>query len=147
MSPKIGLHNLFLGHCKLITCPKWFLPKLSSFFFSPGQAPVWSIQLLLLPLFMSNFIGVVFARSLHYQFYVWYFHQLHYLLWCCNKFPVVLKLLILGVVEICWNTYPSTVESSGALALCHALMLGGLIHALFTMTNAAAATSIKAKRV
>ena len=96
---------------------------------------------------MCNFIGVAFARSLHYQFYVWYFHQLHYLLWCCNKFPVVLKLLILGVVEICWNTYPSTVESSAALALCHGLMLLGLVHSLFSMTQSAAAATIKTKSV
>ena len=39
-------------------------------------------QLFLLPLFTANLIGVALSRSLHYQFYVWYFHSLPYLLWC-----------------------------------------------------------------
>lgn len=43
-------------------------------------------------LFVSNFIGIVFARSLHFQFYVWYFHSLPYLLWHCTpNIPAPLK--------------------------------------------------------
>ncbi|KFV59923.1 Dol-P-Man:Man(5)GlcNAc(2)-PP-Dol alpha-1,3-mannosyltransferase, partial [Gavia stellata] len=53
-------------------------------------------------------------RSLHYQFYVWYFHTLPYLLWCTPtaKLAHMPKVLLLGVIELCWNTYPSTVRSS-----------------------------------
>jgi len=32
-------------------------------------------------LMTCNFIGVAFARTIHYQFYAWYFHSLPYLLW------------------------------------------------------------------
>ncbi|XP_072175177.1 dol-P-Man:Man(5)GlcNAc(2)-PP-Dol alpha-1,3-mannosyltransferase-like [Diadema setosum] len=38
----------------------------------------------------------------------------------------ILLLLILGVIEMCWNTYPSTSLSSGALHACHLLILLGL---------------------
>jgi alpha-1,3-mannosyltransferase len=31
-------------------------------------------------LFTSNLIGITFARSLHYQFHSWYFHQIPFLL-------------------------------------------------------------------
>lgn len=41
-------------------------------------------------LFTGNFIGVMFARSLHYQFLVWYFHTLPYLMWR-TKLPTYLK--------------------------------------------------------
>ncbi|XP_070560546.1 dol-P-Man:Man(5)GlcNAc(2)-PP-Dol alpha-1,3-mannosyltransferase-like [Ptychodera flava] len=75
-------------------------------------------------LFSSNFIGMCFSRSLHYQFYVWYFHTLHYLLWCTGL-PTVLKILTLGVIELCWNTYPSTNQSSAALHVCHLVLLVG----------------------
>nr|XP_054768759.1 dol-P-Man:Man(5)GlcNAc(2)-PP-Dol alpha-1,3-mannosyltransferase-like isoform X2 [Lytechinus pictus]XP_054768760.1 dol-P-Man:Man(5)GlcNAc(2)-PP-Dol alpha-1,3-mannosyltransferase-like isoform X3 [Lytechinus pictus] len=76
-------------------------------------------------LFTSNFVGMAFSRTLHYQFYVWYFHTLPYLLWSTD-YPDMIRLLILGVIELCWNTYPSTPLSSGALHCCHMAILIGL---------------------
>ncbi|XP_046417074.1 lethal(2)neighbour of tid protein [Neodiprion virginianus] len=84
-----------------------------------------SSQLFILPLFTANFIGIVFSRSLHYQFYVWYFHTLPYIVWC-TSYQTVTKIVILGVIELCWNTYPSTIFSSAALYICHIALLFSL---------------------
>ncbi|KAI8430021.1 hypothetical protein MSG28_000467 [Choristoneura fumiferana] len=82
-------------------------------------------QLFILPMFIVNFIGIVCARSLHYQFYSWYFHSLPYLLWSTN-YSVIFKFLILALIEFSWNTYPSTVLSSLLLHLCHLSILFGV---------------------
>ncbi|CAM2119316.1 unnamed protein product [Caretta caretta] len=76
-------------------------------------------------LFTSNFIGICCSRSLHYQFYVWYFHTLPYLLWCtpAGKLSHLLRVLILGLIELSWNTYPSTLCSSAFLHVCHGMIL------------------------
>lgn len=84
-----------------------------------------SVQLALLPIFLANFIGVVCARSLHYQFYVWYFHSLPYLVWYTN-YTFSLRLLLLGMIEFAWNTYPSTDVSSLMLHVAHAILLFGI---------------------
>ncbi|KAF0047023.1 hypothetical protein F2P81_000656 [Scophthalmus maximus] len=65
------------------------------------------------------------SRSLHYQFYVWYFHTLPYLLWSggVEKLAHLLRVLILGLIELSWNTYPSTNGSSAALHVCHLIIL------------------------
>lgn len=120
------LHILVL----LLCAQKWWRMATSYAKLRRADGPSFSAQLLVLPLFMSNFIGVVFARSLHYQFYVWYFHQLHYLLWCTGL-PAAAKLLVLGLVELCWNVYPSTAWSSLLLHSCHFVLLGGLLANLF----------------
>lgn len=41
-------------------------------------------------LFTSNLIGIIFARSLHYQFYSWYAQQMPFLAWR-TRYPWPLK--------------------------------------------------------
>lgn len=82
-------------------------------------------QLFILPMFIVNFIGVMCARSLHYQFYSWYFHSLPYLLWT-NNYSVIVRFLLLALIEMCWNTYPSTYLTSALLHVCHVTVLYGV---------------------
>ena len=66
------------------------------------------------------------TRSLHYQFYV-YYHHLHLLCWSARpRGWNALWLLVLGVIEMSWNTYPSTVASSALLHVCHVVIIAGL---------------------
>ena len=81
---------------------------------------------ILTTIFLSNFIGIVFARTLHYQFYVWYFHTLPYLLWHAKRIPIRLKLLLLVNIEVGFNVYPATSLSSSMLQLSHIIILVGL---------------------
>lgn len=93
-----------------------------------------SIQLAILPLFLANFIGIVCARSLHYQFYVWYFHSLPYLVWFTD-YNLSLKFLIMGLIEYAWNTYPSTNASSALLHISHVILLAGIGYKLLRAQN------------
>uniref|UniRef100_V9KC35 Dol-P-Man:Man(5)GlcNAc(2)-PP-Dol alpha-1,3-mannosyltransferase n=1 Tax=Callorhinchus milii TaxID=7868 RepID=V9KC35_CALMI len=96
-------------------------------------------------LFTSNFIGVCFSRSLHYQFYVWYFHTLPYLLWSTHVKNVahLFKVLILGLIELAWNTYPSTVYSSLALHTCHLIILLSLWYSYSDPEKSSSATELE----
>jgi alpha-1,3-mannosyltransferase len=94
------------------------------------------VQLALLPIFLINFIGVICARSLHYQFYVWYFHSLPYLSWFTD-YHNSFKILLLFLIEYCWNQYPSTIFSSVLLHICHGFLLVGVIKKLYRETRLA----------
>ncbi|CAL9023911.1 unnamed protein product [Prunus brigantina] len=76
-------------------------------------------------MFVGNFIGILCARSLHYQFYSWYFHSLPYLLWK-TPFPTLLRVMLFIGVEFCWNVYPSSLYSSALLLCLHLVILVGL---------------------
>lgn len=94
-----------------------------------GSEPTFTPTHIALVLFESNFIGVVFARSLHYQFYSWYFHTLPLLLWSCSRVPIAIKIAIMLAIEWCWNVYPSTPESSKIFIAVHLGVLALLFFA------------------
>jgi alpha-1,3-mannosyltransferase len=73
-------------------------------------------------IFASNFIGIAFARSLHYQFYCWYFFTLPFLLFQTNL-PNVLSVFIMGAIEYSFNVFPATAISSLILQLSHVILL------------------------
>ncbi|KAL2145340.1 hypothetical protein VTI28DRAFT_7409 [Corynascus sepedonium] len=62
----------------------------------------------------SNIVGLLFARSLHYQFYSYLAWTTPYLLWRSGVHPI-LQYLLWAIQEWAWNVYPSTSLSSGVV--------------------------------
>lgn len=77
---------------------------------------------MLLVVFTGNFIGIVCARTLHFQFYSWYFHTIPFLLWNM-KASTPLRLVLFGCIEVMWNVFPTQALSSAMLLFCHLLIL------------------------
>ncbi len=120
----VPMHKYFKSYAALKQLEKDVQPQLK---YNQQTVDMGSVtQLFLLPFFLSNFVGIVCSRSLHYQFYVWYYHTLPFLLWS-TTFSNRIRLLVLGLIELCWNTYPSTKLSSICLFLCHTSILTNLI--------------------
>ncbi|KAI3422242.1 hypothetical protein GPALN_012772 [Globodera pallida] len=97
---------------------------------------------ILFALFSSNLVGMAFARSLHYQFYCWYYHSIPYLLFSPLYSPnnqiahirdgkkltfsskqIAVRLAIMLGIEFCWNVFPSTSASSLLLHALHASVI------------------------
>lgn len=77
-------------------------------------------------LFTANAIGMLYARSLHYQFYSWTAWATPWLLAGGAKFEPAYVYLIWATQEWAWNTYPSTKQSSLAVVLMLALQARGV---------------------
>lgn len=83
-----------------------------------GTRPT-SPEQILSTLFVSNFIGICCSRTLHYQFYSWYYSALPYLLWRETPYPTPIRLLLLGSIEAAFLTFPATAVSSAVLQIAH----------------------------
>jgi alpha-1,3-mannosyltransferase len=73
-------------------------------------------------LFTSNFIGMVFARTLHYQFYLWYYHTIP-LLVVMSRLPRVVGLVLIVAIEVVFNVYPPRSTAALILSACHLALL------------------------
>jgi alpha-1,3-mannosyltransferase len=76
-------------------------------------------------LFSSNFIGIVFARTLHFQFYLWYFHTIP-LLVAMSSLPITIGIAVFAVIELVFNIYPPQSSAALALSASHLALLFGL---------------------
>ncbi|KAJ2800908.1 dolichyl-P-Man:Man(5)GlcNAc(2)-PP-dolichol alpha-1,3-mannosyltransferase [Coemansia guatemalensis] len=74
----------------------------------------------------ANFVGVVCARTLHYQFYAWYAHTLPFLLYR-SRLPLPAQLALWLAIEYAWNVYPSTIASSLLLLAAHCVILATIL--------------------
>lgn len=120
--------------------------QLPTFLFWGDAKRKMTTDYILLTLTTSNFIGIVFARTLHYQFYCWYYHSLPYLVWVSfssstatsvskggdGPLSIVIsdhvkKALVLMAVEYSFNKYPATPLSSFILQISHFIVLVRLL--------------------
>ncbi|KAG6004073.1 dolichyl-P-Man:Man(5)GlcNAc(2)-PP-dolichol alpha-1,3-mannosyltransferase [Claviceps maximensis] len=69
----------------------------------------------------ANAIGLLFARSLHYQFYAYIAWGTPFLLWRASPAFFPISFLLAAVQEAAWNTFPSTPLSS--IAVVNVLLL------------------------
>ncbi|KAK7337433.1 hypothetical protein VNO77_18008 [Canavalia gladiata] len=123
-----GLHNFL--HSRYVFMRLRFALFFSSSSQKFGKSSSSSIKILtkehiVTTMLVGNFIGIVCARSLHYQFYSWYFYSLPHLLWI-TPYPTLLRLILFVGVELCWNIYPSNSLSSVLLLCLHLIILLGL---------------------
>ncbi|KAI1081820.1 glycosyltransferase family 58 protein [Whalleya microplaca] len=97
--------------------------------FSPQEEPRVASQVtpeyITTAILSANVIGLLFARSLHYQFYSYLAWSTPYLLWRSGAHPVI-QYGLWALQEWAWNVFPSTSKSSsvvvGVLAATVALL-------------------------
>lgn len=85
-------------------------------------------EYILTTILTANVVGLLFARSLHYQFYAYLAWSTPYLLWRSGQHPVS-QYILWAVQEWAWNVFPSTNISSavvvGVMAITVALVWFG----------------------
>mmetsp|Transcript_20017 Transcript_20017/g.56738 ORF Transcript_20017/g.56738 Transcript_20017/m.56738 type:complete len:433 (-) Transcript_20017:100-1398(-) len=98
-------------------------------------------------LFVSNFIGICCARTLHYQFYCWYFPSLPFLLWTSGAHHFVVRPVLLLMIEMAYLTFPATPVSSMMLQVAHfAILLPNIFFGGEMMVEEVDATKAEGRR-
>lgn len=73
-------------------------------------------------LYSCNLIGIVWSRSLHYQFYAWFAWSIPSLL-SKTGLNVPMQVVLWVLQEWAWNVYPSTPASSAVVVLVPSIVL------------------------
>jgi alpha-1,3-mannosyltransferase len=82
-------------------------------------------EFVLTTIMTANSIGMLCARSLHYQFFSWTAWATPFLLWRAGFHPILL-VGIWAAQEWAWNVYPSTDISSAVVVGCLAATVAGV---------------------
>jgi alpha-1,3-mannosyltransferase len=93
-----------------------------------------SPEYIIYTMFVSNYVGIAFARTLHYQFYCWYYLSLPTMHWMTMgpmattislqaTIHVASSLIAIFGNEVAFNVFPATWLSSIVLQLSHAFLL------------------------
>lgn len=73
-------------------------------------------EFILTSLYTCNLIGILFARSAHYQFYSWFALSMPFLLHKTG-FHRPIQVVLWAAQEWAWNVYPSTPQSSAMVVV------------------------------
>lgn len=74
-------------------------------------------------LFEANLLGMIFSRTLHYQFLSWYSLSIPFLLLVDTKRSLLTAAMVYFGIEYCWNVFPSTFFSSFLLFILNISLL------------------------
>ncbi|CAD5209682.1 unnamed protein product [Bursaphelenchus okinawaensis] len=119
----LGLHVLVL---LIFMFGVWFRDRGGLFnmildYVNTGKLVVLTPHEVLFSLFSANLVGLTFARSIHFQFYSWFYHSLVYLVFTSYNFEPIIptfqgfnrQLLVWATfaiylisVEVVFNVYP-----------------------------------------
>ena len=131
----LGMH---LG-CLAALGRKWWLASASSGGWRHRHLRL-SPTYVVYTLFVSNYVGICFARTLHYQFYSWYFHTVPFLAWTMavdggdgsdgnrhtTGMPLAMRIGLVGMIEYAFNVFPATAGSSYVLQSAQFVLLAWL---------------------
>jgi len=103
---------------------RWFGASPAAWMRAPGGGD--SPRVIAFVLFACNFVGIVFARSLHAQFWTWYAHSLP-LLAAESALGLPLAAPLLAGMDYAFGyVWPTSPTSSAVLQACHLLLLAAV---------------------